>query len=429
MNNKNFYDYLIDADKDQNSPKNIQKENKSFYTSKVRELNMMLTMNGFNEIGDLYNTSQISVGKTLRTVQAVLEDRQKLSESKTNLFQKLSRNETEKLSMMEKIEEMNKTILDLTKKNKNLTQKLNQKDKEHSTEIAALIKDKEDILKSFNLIKLKESQYKHENKKIEHELIETKNRVKKMMAEGKSSSTSALPSMNLNNNVSFYNPESLVIVNSNLNINAYNSRSKEFYDLLYYAYTEKLKRLMKENDGYKDVIKDIQNEIIQFIELKKSYLGRIIKNTIQEKDNKFYLPHNLIDKFLELSLEDSNEVINSKLNSFINGLRYFAMYDVYGVNPEKEFNYQELKNTATNNKFEIGNIPYYHDIQQVFSKLEFGDLEAQTESLLHISQRNKINLENKNEGDNEKEEFALKSKIDDFKKNIIKNINIFSKIE
>merc|ERR1712062_416687 len=111
--NKNFYDYLIDTDKE-NSPKSALKDQngKSFFISKIRELNMMLTMNGFGEIGDLYNNSQISVGKTLRTIQSILEDRQKLSEAKINLFQKVTKHENDKKEYLEKIDELNKTVSD-----------------------------------------------------------------------------------------------------------------------------------------------------------------------------------------------------------------------------------------------------------------------------------------------------------------------------
>jgi len=264
-------------------------------------------------------------------------------------------------------------------------------------------------------------------------LIDAKNKVKKMMEDkGKNSSVNNIfANMNLNNNTSIYSPENLFFANSITNINAYNSRSKEFYDLLYHAYTEKLKKLMKENDNWKDIVKDIQNEIIQYIDLKKNILSKVIKNSIVEKDNPFYLPNNLVDKFLELNLNDSIQIINEKMNNFLKGLRYFTMYDVYKIDPLKEFNYEEVKNNAINTKFEFSNIPYYQEIQHIFAKLDFGELEAQTDNLLHLSKNNNIIIENRenNVVDDDLTNLLFKNKIEDLNEDILKNINNFSKLE
>ena len=50
----NLMDYITDNQEIERTP----------YRIKLKELNLLLTMNGFSEIGDLFDTSLFSVNKT-----------------------------------------------------------------------------------------------------------------------------------------------------------------------------------------------------------------------------------------------------------------------------------------------------------------------------------------------------------------------------
>ena len=51
---------------------------KTPYIIKQKEINLLLSMNGFGELGDLFDPSLFSVNKTLTVVKNLCDDRKKL---------------------------------------------------------------------------------------------------------------------------------------------------------------------------------------------------------------------------------------------------------------------------------------------------------------------------------------------------------------
>ena len=68
-------DYITDNQEIERTP----------YRVKLKELNLLLTMNGFSEIGDLFDNSLFSVNKTLTVLKSLLDDRKKLIEAKLKM--------------------------------------------------------------------------------------------------------------------------------------------------------------------------------------------------------------------------------------------------------------------------------------------------------------------------------------------------------
>ena len=64
---------------------------KTPYIVKQKEINLLLTMNVFVELGDLFDPSLFSVNKTLTVVKNLCDDRKKLIETQTNLLQIIKR--------------------------------------------------------------------------------------------------------------------------------------------------------------------------------------------------------------------------------------------------------------------------------------------------------------------------------------------------
>ena len=89
---------------------------KTPYIVKQKEINLLLTMNGFGELGDLFDPSLFSVNKTLTVVKNLCDDRKKLIEAKTNLLQKITKSEKEYNTLFKNNEIAQGKITELTNK-------------------------------------------------------------------------------------------------------------------------------------------------------------------------------------------------------------------------------------------------------------------------------------------------------------------------
>ena len=90
----NLLDYILhDNDPD-----------KQPYKNRMKEINYLLTMNSFPEIGDLFDNSLFSINKTLNVLHILLEDRKQQQNYKTEKLQKCLKTENEFTSLVDKTE-------------------------------------------------------------------------------------------------------------------------------------------------------------------------------------------------------------------------------------------------------------------------------------------------------------------------------------
>ena len=180
-------DYITDNQEVERTP----------YRVKLKELNLLLTMNGFSEIGDLFDNSLFSVNKTLTVLKTLLDDRKKLIEAKTDLLQKISKTENEYTNMFKTNEIQKDKITELTNLNSFLKNKIFKEEKSFREDIEKLKLEKEELNKTISKISTKETKWKHEIKKKDIELSDLKNKLRKYMND----KDMIANSMNSNNNV------------------------------------------------------------------------------------------------------------------------------------------------------------------------------------------------------------------------------------
>ena len=148
-------DYITDNQEIERTP----------YRVKLKELNLLLTMNGFSEIGDLFDNSLFSVNKTLTVLKSLLDDRKKLIETKTDLLQKISKTENEYTNMFKSNEIQKDKITELTNLNNFLKNKIYKEEKSFRDDIEKLKLEKEELNKTISKLSQKETKWKHEIKK------------------------------------------------------------------------------------------------------------------------------------------------------------------------------------------------------------------------------------------------------------------------
>ena len=238
-------DYITDNQEIERTP----------YRVKLKELNLLLTMNGFSEIGDLFDNSLFSVNKTLTVLKSLLDDRKKLIEAKTDLLQKISKTENEYTNMFKTNEIQKDKITELTNLNNFLKNKIFKEEKSFREDIEKLKLEKEELNKTISKLSQKETKWKHEIKKKDIELSDLKNKLRKYMNDKDIISNSISTNNNTGNvnmkinqtltNINYATPSKEVLIsfenlikNSNsvlMNVN----HLKEFYILLFQAFNEK----------------------------------------------------------------------------------------------------------------------------------------------------------------------------------------------
>ena len=234
---------------------------KTPYIVKQKEINLLLTMNGFGELGDLFDPSLFSVNKTLTVVKNLCDDRKKLIEAKTNLLQKMTKSEKEYNTLFKNNEIAQGKITELTNINNFMKNKIFKEEKSFKEDIDKLKSEKEDLIRQLSKTQTKETKWKYEIKKKEIELNDIKNKLRKYMNDKDIISNSMSTNgnnvnMKINqtlNNINYATPSKEVLIsfenlikNSNtvlMNVN----HLKEFYNLLFQAFNEKINYITNEN--------------------------------------------------------------------------------------------------------------------------------------------------------------------------------------
>ena len=370
-------DYITDNQEIERTP----------YRVKLKELNLLLTMNGFSEIGDLFDNSLFSVNKTLTVLKSLLDDRKKLIETKTDLLQKISKTENEYTTMFKTNEIQKDKITELTNLNNFLKNKIFKEEKSFREDIEKLKLEKEELNKTISKLSQKETKWKHEIKKKDIELSDLKNKLRKYMND----KDMIVNSMNSNNNVNmkinqtltninYATPSKEVLIsfenlikNSNsvlMNVN----HLKEFYNLLFQAFNEKINYILNENNDLRECYKIILREINKYMDFKKLLLQKLSKDIIKDKikiDNS-----NVNEGLLQLDFNDSREQILNNFNEILNTFRYILIYDQLKVDPNKEFNYDEMSKLITNTKYDLKSLPYYKEIADLMENFDVNALKT-----------------------------------------------------
>ena len=370
-------DYITDNQEIERTP----------YRVKLKELNLLLTMNGFSEIGDLFDNSLFSVNKTLTVLKSLLDDRKKLIEAKTDLLQKISKTENEYTTMFKTNEIQKDKITELTNLNNFLKNKIFKEEKSFREDIEKLKLEKEELNKTISKLSQKETKWKHEIKKKDIELSDLKNKLRKYMND----KDMIVNSMNSNNNVNmkinqtltninYATPSKEVLIsfenlikNSNsvlMNVN----HLKEFYNLLFQAFNEKINYILNENNDLRECYKIILREINKYMDFKKLLLQKLSKDIIKDKikiDNS-----NVNEGLLQLDFNDSREQILNNFNEILNTFRYILIYDQLKVDPNKEFNYDEMSKLITNTKYDLKSLPYYKEIADLMENFDVNALKT-----------------------------------------------------
>lgn len=380
MDNDNIMDYITDNQEIERTP----------YRIKLKELNLLLTMNGFGELGDLFDTSLFSVNKTLTVVRALVEDRKKLIEAKTELLQKISKTENEYTNVF-KINEISKEkITELTNLNNFMKNKIFKEEKAFREDLDKIKAEKEELNKQIAKLNQKETKWKHEIKKKEIELGDIKNKLRKYMND----KDSIANSINSNNkevnfkinqtltNINYATPSKEVLIsfenlikNSNsvlMNVN----HLKEFYNLLFQAFNEKINYILNENSDLRECYKIILREINKYMDFKKVLLQKLSKDALYPNGQKRFNASIANEDILQLDFNESREQVLNNFNEILNTFRFILIYDQLKVDPSKEFEYDEINKCITNTKYDIKSLPYYKDIADLMENFDVNALKT-----------------------------------------------------
>ena len=152
-----------------------------------------------------------------------------------------------------------------------------------------------------------------------------------------------------------------LIKNSNsvlMNVN----HLKEFYNLLFQAFNEKINYITNENNDLRECYKIILREINKYMDFKKLLLQKLSKDITKDRKK---IDNSLVNEgLLQLDFNDSREQILNNFNEILNTFRYILIYDQLKVDPNKEFNYDEMTKMITNTKYDLKSLPYYKEIYE-----------------------------------------------------------------
>jgi hypothetical protein len=348
-------------------------------------------MNGFGELGDLFDPSLFSVNKTLTVVKNLCDDRKKLIEAKTNLLQKITKSEKEYNTLFKNNEIAQGKITELTNINNFMKNKIFKEEKSFKEDIDKLKSEKEDLVRQLSKTQTKETKWKYEIKKKEIELSDIKNKLRKYMNDkdiiSNSMSTNGVNvNMKINqtlNNINYATPSKEVLIsfenlikNSNtvlMNVN----HLKEFYNLLFQAFNEKINYITNENNDLRECYKIILREINKYMDFKKLLLQKLSKDTLNNSIKKSNNNINITnEELLQLDFNDSREQVLNNFNEILNTFRFILIYDQLKVDPNNEFSYDEMTKMISNNKYDLKNLPYYKEIADLMDNFDVNALKT-----------------------------------------------------
>jgi DNA repair exonuclease SbcCD ATPase subunit len=290
--------------------------------------------------------------------------------------------------------------------------KIFKEEKSFKEDIDKLKSEKEDLVRQLSKTQTKETKWKYEIKKKEIELNDIKNKLRKYMNDkdiiSNSMSTNGTNvNMKINqtlNNINYATPSKEVLIsfenlikNSNtvlMNVN----HLKEFYNLLFQAFNEKINYITNENNDLRECYKIILREINKYMDFKKLLLQKLSKDALtNNKINKNENVNNKVNEgLLNMDFNESREQILNNFNEILNSFRYVLIYDLLKVDPNKEFNYDEMTKQITNTKYDLKSLPYYKEIADLMENFDVNALKTLKNTLDNLDMETQ-ELEKKNE--------------------------------
>ena len=173
------------------------------------------------------------------------------------------------------------------------------------------------------------------------------------------------------NNINFATPSKEVLISfENLITNSNTVLTnvchlKEFYNLLFQAFSEKINYITNENDDLRECYKIILREINIYMNFKKLLLQKLSKDALN--NNKMIKNDNSNNKIneglLNMDFNESREQILNNINEILNSFRFILIYDLLKVDLNKEFYYDEMTKQIINTKYDLKEIA---DLMEIF---------------------------------------------------------------
>ena len=155
---------------------------------------------------------------------------------------------------------------------------------------------------------------------------------------------------------------------------------KEFYNLLFQAFNEKISYISNENNDLRECFKILLREINKYMDFKKLLLQKLSKDAINQNSSQAKLSPQNSEKnnenLLQLDFKDSREHILNNFNEILNSFRFYLVYDLLKVDPNKEFDYDEMNKQLTNCKYDLKSLPYYKEIVDLMDNFDVNALKT-----------------------------------------------------
>ena len=166
--------------------------------------------------------------------------------------------------------------------------------------------------------------------------------------------------------------------------------------ILFQAFNEKINYITNENNDLRECYKIILREINKYMDFKKLLLQKLSKDALNSNKMTKNDSNNKINEgLLNMDFNESREQILNNFNEILNSFRFVLIYDLLKVDPNKEFNYDEMTKQITNTKYDIKSLPYYKEIADLMENFDVNALKTLKSTLDNLDMETK-ELEKKN---------------------------------
>ena len=112
------------------------------------------------------------------------------------------------------------------------------------------------------------------------------------------------------------------------------------------------------------------------MDFKKVLLQKLSKDTLYPDGKKKFSANVTNEDLLQLDFNSSREQVLNNFNEILNTFRFILIYDQLKVDPNKEFNYDEITKMITNSKYDLKSLPYYKEIADLMDNFDVSALKT-----------------------------------------------------
>lgn len=242
----------------------------------VVNLKNTLSAYGFPVIGDLFSTDPNEVEATLHSVTTLLTQRQKDIESRSEIFEKMSKFQNENSSLSSAFEKVSQQKKNLEYENSTLSNKLKLLEGRSREELEKYNKDREELLKDMGKLQSKETQYLHELRKKDMLYKTLQDTIKKS---------------HLDKGIAYRNSFEVSAPLESNGPNLFDGKAdSEFTSLITRNFDTLQEKLLQENEYYKDSLMAIHRELLEIVSVRKElFMKRRRIETGEENPDDFEL--------------------------------------------------------------------------------------------------------------------------------------------